>query len=183
MASELHVDAIKHSGGTSAMTISSSGGVNIAGHIIQFVFNEDYNSTTVTQNQSTGFVDVTGFDLAITPKFSTSKIFINLKFHASNPTAGLGMDAKILRGSTALKHITNFNQRAGEEGNASSGNNIQTHVISHVDTPSSTSSLTYKIQIAHRVTNGGTFTINDTTNSTSSAFAGGTMLTLMEIAQ
>ena len=93
------------------------------------------------------------------------------------------MDARILRDSTTLKHITNFNHRASEDGNASSGNNIQTHVISHVDTPSSTSSLTYKIQIAHRTTNGGTFTINDSTGSTSGAFVGGTMLTLMEIAQ
>ena len=29
MASELHVDAIKHSGGTSAMTIDSSGVINM----------------------------------------------------------------------------------------------------------------------------------------------------------
>ena len=152
-----------------------------AGHIIQFVFNEDYSSTAITQNQSTGFVDVTGFDLAITPKFSTSKIFINLKFAASNVTAGLGMDAKILRGSTSLKHVTNFAHRG--DGNLSTGQNIQTHVISHVDTPSSTSSLTYKIQIAHRTTNGGTFTINSSTGSTSGASVGGTMLTLMEIAQ
>lgn len=183
MASELHVDAIKHSGGTSAITINSSGGVNIAGHVIQFVFNEDHSLTSVTQNQSTGFVDVTGFDLAITPKFSTSKIFINLKFHASNVTSGLGMDAKIFRGSTALKHITNFTHRSSAEGNADAGQNIETHVISHVDTPSSTSSLTYKIQIAHRTTNGGTFTINSNTGSTSGASVGGTMLTLMEIAQ
>jgi hypothetical protein len=174
--STLSVDTIQ--GKTTAGTVAMP-----SGYIIQFVFNEDYTSTAVTQNQNTGFVDVTGFSKAITPKFSSSKIFINLKFHASNPTAGLGMDAKILRDSTALKHITNFNHRASEDGNASSGNNIQTHVISHVDTPSSTSSLTYKIQIAHRTTNGGTFTINDSTGSTSSAFVGGTMLTLMEIGQ
>ena len=174
MTSRLLVDKIE--GKTTSGTIQMP-----SGHVIQFVFNEDYTSTAVTQNQSTGFVDVTGFDLAITPKFSTSKIFINLKFHASNPTAGLGMDAKILRGSTSLKHVTNFAHRG--DGNLSSGQNIQTHVISHVDTPSSTSSLTYKIQIAHRTTNGGTFTINDSTGSTSGAFVGGTMLTLMEIAQ
>ena len=176
MTSRLLVDKIE--GKTTSGTIQMP-----SGYVIQFVFNEDYTSTAVTQNQSTGFVDVTGFDLAITPKFSTSKIFINLKFCGSNVTAGLGMDAKILRNSTALKHITNFSHRASADGDAGSGQNIETHVISHVDTPSSTSSLTYKIQIAHRTTNGGTFTINDSTGSTSGAFVGGTMLTLMEIAQ
>ena len=34
MASELHVDAIKHSGGTSALTINSSGRVNIPGWLL-----------------------------------------------------------------------------------------------------------------------------------------------------
>ena len=172
--STLSVDTIQ--GQTTAANVKMP-----AGHIIQFVFNEDYTSTAITQSQSTGFVDVSGFNLDITPKFSTSKIFINLKFAASNITAGLGMDAKILRGSTALKHITNFTHRG--DGNLSTGQNIETHVISHVDTPSSTSSLTYKIQIAHRTTNSGTFTINSSTGSTSGAFVGGTMLTLMEIAQ
>ena len=181
--SNLLVQNIKHTNGTTAATISTGGNVNMAGHIIQFVFNEDYTSTAVTQNQNTGFVDVTGFDLDITPKFSSSKIFINLKFHASNITSGLGMDAKILRGSTALKHITNFTHRSSADGNSDAGQNIETHVISHVDTPSSTSSLTYKIQIAHRTTNSGTFTINSSTASTSGAFVGGTMLTLMEIGQ
>ena len=176
MTSRLLVDKIE--GKTTANAVQMP-----SGHVIQFVFNEDYSLTSVTQNQSTGFVDVTGFDLAITPKFSTSKIFINLKFCGSNVTSGLGMDAKILRNSTALKHITNFSHRASAEGDAGSGQNIETHVISHVDTPSLTSLLTYKIQIAHRTTNSGTFKINSNTSSTSGASTGGTMLTLMEIAQ
>jgi hypothetical protein len=181
--SNLLVQNIKHTNGTTAATISTGGNVNMAGHVIQFVSQEDHNGTAVTQNQSTGFVDVTGFDLAITPKFSTSKIFLHLKFNASNITAGLGMDARILRDSTELKHLTNWAHRASEDGNVSGTGNIHTHVIEIVDSPSSTSSITYKVQIAHRSTNNGTFTINDSGNSTSGKSLGGTMLTLMEIGQ
>tara|TARA_R100000388_G_scaffold91875_1_gene74273 strand:+ start:385 stop:906 length:522 start_codon:yes stop_codon:yes gene_type:complete len=52
MASELHVDAIKHSGGTSAMTISSGGLVLPRIPILQV------NATDTDQSASTGSGDV-----------------------------------------------------------------------------------------------------------------------------
>ena len=81
MASELHVDAIKHSGGTSALTIDSSGNltananVHYAGAVVQMqnaVLAGGGNTTT-----STTFTD-TGLSVNITPKFATSKIFVSL---------------------------------------------------------------------------------------------------------
>tara|TARA_R100000654_G_scaffold41479_2_gene67606 strand:+ start:403 stop:930 length:528 start_codon:yes stop_codon:yes gene_type:complete len=174
--STLKVDTIQ--GKTTAGTVAMP-----AGHVVQFLTSEDHNGTTVTQNQATGFVDVTGFSQAITPKFSTSKIFVHLKFNASNITAGLGMDARLMRDSTEVKHLTNWAHRASEDGNISGTGNIETHVIEFVDTPSSTSAITYKIQLALRSSNAGTFTVNDSGNSTSGKAVGGTMYTLIEIAQ
>jgi hypothetical protein len=94
MASELHVDAIKHSGGTSAMTISSSGSVNIAGHVVQTLSEVLRNRTTSTSSSYT-----TVLTLNITPKFSTSKLLISGYFSGS---ASNNAHVMIFRDSTAL---------------------------------------------------------------------------------
>ena len=73
MASELHLDAIKHSGGTSALTIDSNGNVHKAGMTVQTV---NANTSTEVSTSTTSFV-ATGLFLNITPKFSTSKILIS----------------------------------------------------------------------------------------------------------
>ena len=75
MASELHVDAIKHSGGTSAITINSSGHVHSAGMIVQM------QSTTTYSNISTSSSSLTasGLIVSITPKFANSNILIMLR--------------------------------------------------------------------------------------------------------
>ena len=98
MASELHVDAIKHSGGTSAMTINSSGSVNIAGNVLQTVFVE--TSSQVNVNSST-YVD-TNITATITPKFSTSKILILTNMTIDSASSN-NLQAKLLRGSTQIK--------------------------------------------------------------------------------
>ena len=60
MASELHVDAIKHSGGTSAITINSSGNVNIPGSIIQVV-----QATTATMEAHIVLLHIQTLDLLL----------------------------------------------------------------------------------------------------------------------
>ena len=97
MASELHVDAIKHSGGTSAMTIDSSGNVNTPGSVVQVL------STTKTDDfstTSTSYTDITGLSVAITPKFSSSKILVSYIVNGSN--YGSGMTLQLLRDSTII---------------------------------------------------------------------------------
>jgi len=76
MASELHVDAIKHSGGTSAMTINSSGHVHSAGAVLQVV-EGTLVSTSQFTTTSTSLAD-TGLTLQITLKFNTSKILVSM---------------------------------------------------------------------------------------------------------
>ena len=80
MASELHVDAIKHSGGTSALTISSAGLVRTPtqSQLVQ-LFTHQQNSQA--QTTSTSFVAVSGATTNFTPKFNDSKIIISLASH------------------------------------------------------------------------------------------------------
>ena len=71
MASELHVDSIKHSGGTSAMTIDSSGNVNIPNHIVQVV---THTYSTAFSWNSGGYHTAT--TISFTPKTSANKIHL-----------------------------------------------------------------------------------------------------------
>ncbi len=86
MASELHVDAIKHSGGTSALTIGSSGVVHIPGHVIQTVKVQQIFSEVTTTGSS--YVD-SNMALAITPKFASSTIlFLARAWTSINQSSG-----------------------------------------------------------------------------------------------
>ena len=67
MASELHVDAIKHSGGTSALTIDSSGNVHKAGMIVQVVKSGNFISGHVYSSSTSYATMGSDFSLAITP--------------------------------------------------------------------------------------------------------------------
>ena len=68
MASELHVDSIKHSGGTSAMTIDSSGRVTQPQVPCFHVYNDDTNFSNTSVSKYTVNVAVvnngSGFDLS-----------------------------------------------------------------------------------------------------------------------
>lgn len=171
MASELHVDSIKHSGGTSALTIDSSGNVNMPGSVIQLVTNT--HSTAVTISGST-YTD-SGLTCQITPKFSSSKIFILVSQHIllSHPTADSGGGWKIFRDSTEVKasavnyamyaytsHSSEINIRGWQNWN-------------YLDSPSSTSQITYKTQLSKY--GGGTLEAQNSSNPST--------MTLMEIAQ
>ena len=171
MASELHVDAIKHSGGTSAITINSSGHVHSAGHVIQLVTNE--YSTTTTISGST-YVD-SGLTCQITPKFSTSKIFIqcNMQFRVRHPSVDSGGGWKIFRDSTEVKaSAVNYAIYVYEE--SSGGIDWRGwQAWNFLDSPSTTSQITYKVQLSKY--GGGVFEAQNSSNTST--------MTLMEVAQ
>jgi len=173
MASELHVDAIKHSGGTSAMTINSSGSVNIPGSVIQVVTSE----TTTQISATSGSEAALGFTCAITPKFSSSKIYVRVDLQTA-VTGNVGNYAiafKVRRGtSTSDTLITE-----GRFGMYHNQTNVAREMfastaLSALDSPNTTSSTTY-----------GTFVNNldGTPTYKVSPNSGRSTITLMEIAQ
>jgi len=181
MASELHVDAIKHSGGTSALTIDSSGNVHKAGLTLQTVYNS-YSTQTVISNTANSpvgaatFTD-TGLTCSITPKFSTSKIhifttqYLRINDQSGNPDVGAGF--KFFRDSTAIytsaTHYAFYHYDA--DGNENDFRGYNTIILQ--DSPSTTSSITYKVQ-ASKYGDGFVSAQHDGELST---------MTLMEIAQ
>ena len=115
-----------------------------AGGIIQ-VQTMLYTSSSFSTT-STSFVDVTGFSLSITPTSSSNKIlcFVDALLRT---TGGFHENARseinLVRGSTVIN-----NKFVGQYIGNQDGNNmyIPTQII-FLDSPATTSSTTYKIQI------------------------------------
>ena len=163
MSSTLFVDAIEP---------NLSSGVHIAGHVIQVV-NATYNAQT--SSTSSSYTD-TGLTLSITPKFSTSKIYLVFNFNSSGLVNSGGADAEgdfsVIRDATRL---VESRHRAYDYGNTGS---IQfgSYVLTFLDSPATTSSITYKLQ--QKLISAGSSNIRINEASLSASVA-----TLMEIAQ
>jgi hypothetical protein len=143
-------------------------------------------STTKTDTfstASTSYVDVTGFSVSITPSSASNKILIIVSIYAGNDTQY--SFARLMRDSTAICIAD-----ASSSNNRSSFNNFYTAdsgtfkagTQNFLDSPNTTSSVTYKVQI---ITGGvGTiyFNYGGTGDTSSSRGRTASTITVMEIA-
>ena len=147
MTSIIKVDTIQTSaGGTPTASSLGIGGTGKIGQVV----NSNYN--TNTQTTSSTFAD-TGHQAIITPSATSSKIFISLTYkfgvtRSNNGGKDLGYGIRFLRNGT---NIVDYNE--GGTGafysfieTAMAMDTRQVSHISFLDSPSSTSALTYKVQ-------------------------------------
>ena len=140
MASELRVDKIVPVDG-----VPTGGG----GGIVQIV---STHITTAFSTQSTSYVDITGHNVTITPKFNTSKILIDYKVNwmhlGGADTVGT---LRLFRGSTLIGNNSDNPMSDDRMGILELYNGAQPHMsqssFTFLDSPSTTSATTYKIQI------------------------------------
>ncbi len=156
-----------------ALTKIADGGMP-SGAVLQVV------QTVKTDSFSTSsgsFVDITGLSAAITPLSTSSKILVDVRIGGYECSAAVVIMFNILRGSTTLSTGT-----AGEGTACTMGITIDTDRGENagmllLDSPSTTSATTYKVQMA--VINAGTTAIiNERTGSYSTI----STITLTEIA-
>ena len=157
------------------------------GSVLQVV---SQDKTTAFSTTSNSFVDVTGLSVSITPSSSSNKIlvFIDLKWGQSTDDGEFF--ARAVRDSTAVYVGT------GSTGNrtpcffgiedTNAGSRFQLNQASAVflDSPSTTSSTTYKVQVKCHAASGQTVPINrvnDDTNHNYNA-AAASSITVMEVA-
>jgi len=156
---------------------TSGNGVAIPGHVVQVVndtFTTSHNITT------TSFTDVAS--LAITPKYSTSKLVITSTQHlyvnsgtASTWRSGL---QRLYRDSTFLIGDNGADPYGEGQYSVDAADRHMTYTTLHyVDTPSSTSSITYKVQFTKKDSNTNDISVNNT------AYSRGGFMVIMEIAQ
>jgi len=148
-----------------------------AGSVLQVV------STTLTGTLTTSsrtFTDLTGFSLSITPSAETSKILVMLAITGTgtNVVGSADTGVALLRGSTQIAmgvggdHQFTALLSNREFGDASHTLNV---AVNHLDAPSTTSVVTYKLQGR---ASAGTLHINRTIDGTNSV----STITLMEVA-
>lgn len=134
MIYETDTDMVAIWNGTAWRYISATTPTN--GTVLQIV--ESANDTTLRSSTTTTFGD-TGLTLTITPKSVNSKILClyGVQTYSSGATTGVGL--RLLRGATTV--VTDIDNAYG----SASGVSVTTQLY-YLDSPSTTSATTYKIQ-------------------------------------
>ena len=170
--------------GTNTITLPASTGTIITdtspktGNILQVVSVTKDTSFTTT---STSFTDITGLSVAITPSATSSKILVLMNVASSNTTSTGIAYTQLVRGSTAISIGA-----SGETGEPVTGYTAQAGYdmgqigIQYLDSPSTTSATTYKLQL--KAPSGQTAAINRTGEYQSQQGNVASGITLMEVA-
>jgi len=177
MASKIKVDQIQTIDGTgtialqnqlSGMTTASLPALGAAqmpaGSVLQVITAEDSSTLSLS---STTYTD-TSLSAAITPSSSSSKILVFWSVHSRTQATNAGFGTKLLRGSTAIWTTAQpyyvYNTDTAHQRNSTE--------FKYLDSPSTTSAVTYKVQVSSH--SGNLTSFNDNGNQSS--------ILLMEIA-
>ena len=149
--SRIIVDSIRNSSaGSDGITLSSDGKVafpNNTGNILQVVSTTKTDTASTTSNDS--FVDISGMSVTITPSATSSKILVMVDMRLSTNT-GRNIAYRLMRGSTQIY----MGDAAGSRTRATGAirltddakGEMQTEGAIYLDSPSTTSATTYKVQ-------------------------------------
>jgi hypothetical protein len=137
----------------SGVTLTNNGSASGFGKIGQMLSTSNNTEFTTT---STSYVDITNLSLAITPSATSSKILIlttfvgRTSFGGGNSTEAA---VKLLRDSTDLQEMSPFIKLSIGNGNP---DRLKTSIgHNYLDSPNTTSAITYKYQ--GKQNTGGTF--------------------------
>jgi len=188
MSSEIKVNKITTSSGSTLEfggagdTVSVGSGATVTGfgkvlQVVQTLKTDIFSST------STSYVDITGFSASITPTSSTNKILV--RFDITGGASSLAV-YKLVRGSTDIAIgdlVASHGQSTTQAAEYAGRNGDRGYYVgmSFLDSPSTTSSTTYKVQ---GFTDAGTFYINRSSSYSTTSVGSGSVstITLMEIA-
>lgn len=173
MTSRLLVDKLE--GKTTSGTIQMP-----AGQILQVI---NCTSNSRLETNSSTYTDLGGMSITITPKFSNSGIigfFQNHIYIASGSQTWQGVEYRVLRDSTVVTATTSGSNNGYGSAQAGGSNNpdrMMLYVFQSFDdyNHGSTSSITYKVQVAN--TNGST----GTHDSNQPSYGQGGRMTIMEV--
>ena len=105
--------------------------------------------TDITSTTSTSLADITGMSVAITPAATSSKILVLVDVKMANETAGYGSHVSLLRDSTEIYRGDAASNRSRDSWGFFNNNNdreLSQGGLHYLDSPSSTSEVTYKLQ-------------------------------------
>jgi len=153
-----------------------------AGTVLQVV--SATKSDTFTTS-STSYTDITGLSVSITPTSASNRILVITAVNSSATASGWNSFFRMMRDSTPIFIGNSAGSRTLSSFQHYLGNNqdIRCLTASFLDSPNTTSSVTYKVQTASQ-SGGGSVTVNMTGADGDSASQGRTAssITVMEIA-
>ena len=117
--------------------VSDSLGAGVGGKVLQVVTTTKTDATSTT---SSSFVDITGMSLSITPSSTSSKILILSDIGLSSDTTERSDQIRLLRDATTIVSSANLFRLT------STNSYMYNASLNYIDSPSSTSALTYKLQ-------------------------------------
>tara|TARA_Y100000401_G_scaffold466_1_gene364 strand:- start:243 stop:758 length:516 start_codon:yes stop_codon:yes gene_type:complete len=140
----------------------SGGGDSTEGRILQVQLT---TKTNTFSNNSDSFTDISGMNVAITPHNSGNKILIIATLDWSTSQDGYS-SLRLLRGSTAIGVAAGSGSRTpcgfALQSNYNANNKLYTATYTYLDEPSTTGSITYKLQCRTYSGDARYFTINRT---------------------
>tara|TARA_B100000927_G_scaffold178629_1_gene143926 strand:- start:1037 stop:1513 length:477 start_codon:yes stop_codon:yes gene_type:complete len=139
------------------------------GSVIQTI--EAQSSSSNTQ-PSTSFADVNGTSISITPSSTSNKILLMWNCGGMSNGNNSSISIKVFRGSTVVRYIPRY-------GYSTNGWESCPLSIQYLDEPSTTSSLTYKLQA--RTDHDGDFRFNDIRSGSDDANTDSMVVVAMEI--
>ena len=181
MASELYVETLKGltSGANANKVIipagqtldASAGGFTTpAGHIIQVVEASTYTATTTS---GSAFVD-SNIEATITPSSTNSRILISATTTTGKSADNIYLAFQFTRNGTSLGYLADLVQYTNDSTFLATQASFQ-----QIDSPSSTSALTYKLQFSNQSASGTAYVQID---AGSGSERGRGQIILMEIA-
>jgi len=155
-----------------------------AGKVLQVV--SATKTDTFTSSTINTWLDVTGLSVSITPSSTANKILVMYTV-ANNGVQGVsGTHIQVLRNSTAIGVGVASGSRisSGVAVTSTDGNWVFTSAQTILDSPSTTSATTYKIQARVGASSSGTLYINRTPNDANIVYTGrfASTITVHEIA-
>tara|TARA_R110000822_G_scaffold149603_4_gene288685 strand:+ start:701 stop:1192 length:492 start_codon:yes stop_codon:yes gene_type:complete len=148
----------------------------LSGAVLQVVQTSINSIVSASAAGENTFNDIAGMSVSITPASTSNKILVSYTIHLGNSTAQQNNSIKLFRGSTAIVGSGATRDVSGYVRLYSTPE-ISLEALQYLDSPSSTSAVTYKLQWA---TGSGTIYLNRRGNDT--IYSAVSTITVMEIA-
>jgi len=172
------------------LVVTDTGGLKVPGTVIQVV-NAEKTDTASSSTTVPTFTDV-GLSCTITPKFSTSKILVHVN-------AALGVDTSVFNQMRVVRNIAggsfsivsaadSAGSRTAAHASVYDGDNegmITLQTFIHLDSPSTTSAVIYKVQLGNSGGSGAIYINRSGRDNDSAAYdvRASSRIVLQEIAQ
>lgn len=158
-----------------------------AGKVLQVVSTTKTDTASFTSTTTNTFVDLSGLSVSITPSATSSKIMVLFTVNVSQSTTAT-VHVRLMRDSTAIyvgDLAGNRLQSSSKWRNASTPYLLEVHNLNgnHLDSPATTSAVTYKLQGTLGASYNGTYYVNRSGSDSNYDFGPRTAssITVMEI--